>query len=264
MIASCRAPLYVPASRPELFQKAARSGADALVLDLEDAVAVADKEMARHALEGMPRDIPVIVRTNGLHTPWHDDDLEAVAMLRPAAVMMPKVERAEHMHDVAERLGPDIGIIAIVETALGMAGARMVAASGPVVRVAFGSVDYCADLGMAHLREILMPARLELVLASRLAGIAPPLDGVTVQVDAPELAGEDARHARSLGMTGKLCIHPGQVSAVRAAFIPSHAEIAWARKVLASGDGAVAVDGAMVDEPVRIRARAILAETAGD
>ena len=260
MMASLRTGLYVPASRPELFAKAARSGADALVLDLEDAVPAADKDRARQGLELTPRDMPVIVRINGLRTPWYDDDLAAVARLRPAAVMVPKVEEAGHMRDLATRLGPDLDIVAIVETARGLAQARAIAAAGPVARIAFGSVDFCADLGMTHLREVLLPARLELVLASRLAGIAPPIDGVTTQLDPAEIAGDDARHARALGMTGKLCIHPQQVDPVREAFMPTTAEIDWARRVLASGDGAVSVDGEMVDEPVRVRARAILSD----
>jgi len=97
------------------------------------------------------------------------------------------------------------------------------------------------------------------VLASRLGGIAAPIDGVTVQLDDPAVTRDDAGHARDLGMTGKLCIHPKQIAEVKRAFAPSEDEISWAKRVLASGDGAVAVDGAMVDEPVRIRARAILA-----
>ena len=97
------------------------------------------------------------------------------------------------------------------------------------------------------------------MLASRLGGIAAPIDGVTVQLDDPAVTHDDAGHARDLGMTGKLCIHPKQITEVKRAFAPSEDEISWAKRVLASGDGAVSVDGAMVDEPVRIRARAILA-----
>lgn len=109
------------------------------------------------------------------------------------------------------------------------------------------------------MRDILLPARSELVLASRLGGIAAPIDGVTVQLDDPSVTGGDASHARDLGMTGKLCIHPKQISEVKRVFASSEQEIDWAKRVLASGDGAVSVDGAMVDKPVRIRARAILA-----
>lgn len=123
---------------------------------------------------------------------------------------------------------------------------------------AFGSVDFCADLGYAHRREVLLPARFELVLASRLGGIAAPIDGVTVRLDDMSETSDDAAHARDMGMRGKLCIHPKQIAAVRAAFAPSAGEVDWARRVLASGHGAVQVEGEMVDEPVRIRARLIL------
>ena len=258
MVSAIRAPLFVPANRPERFAKAAASGADAVILDLEDAVAADAKDAARAALATDFTDLPVIVRINAIGTPWHADDLAAVARLRPAAVMLPKAEDADRVASVAAQTR--LPVIALVETARGLAHARTIAAAPGVARIAFGSVDFCADLGCAHLREVLLPARSELVLASRLAGIAAPIDGVTVQLDDLSVSHDDAAHARALGMTGKLCIHPRQIAEVRCAFAPTEAEIDWARRVLASGDGAVSVDGAMVDEPVRIRARAILAE----
>jgi citrate lyase subunit beta/citryl-CoA lyase len=135
-----------------------------------------------------------------------------------------------------------------------------VAASGWVTRLAFGSIDYCADLGCAHLRDVLLPARAELVLASRLADLEPPLDGVTAQIDDATAAFDDATHARALGFAGKLSIHPRQVPDVLRAFAPTAEEVSWAKRVLGSGDGAVRVDGAMVDAPVRAKARAILEE----
>lgn len=120
-------------------------------------------------------------------------------------------------------------------------------------------MNYCADLGCAHLRDVLLSARSELPLASRLAGTSAPIDGVTTQINDPDMAKDDAVYARNLGRTGKLCIHSNQIEAVQSAFAPTEAEIDWATRILASGDGAVTVDWAMVDESVRIRARAILA-----
>lgn len=260
MVSRVTAPLFVPADRPERFAKAAASRADAIILDLEDAVGPGTKDTARAALTADFTDLPVIVRINAIGTPWHAADMAAVAALQPAAVMLPKAEEAGAVAAVAARLG--LPLIALVETARGLAAARSIAAAQGVVRLAFGSVDFCADLGCAHHREVLLPARFELILVSRLSGIAAPLDGVTVQLDDLSVSGEDAAHARALGMTGKLCIHPKQVGVIREAFAPSQSEIDWARRVIASGDGAVSVDGAMVDEPVRLRARAILA-TAG-
>ena len=257
-----RAPLFVPASRPERFAKAAGSGADAIILDLEDAVAIADKDTARDALRTDFTDLPVIVRINAAGTAWHPKDMAAVRALAPSAVMLPKSEYlAEVSATVAALQG--IPLIALIETAKGLSNARAIAALKGVERLAFGSVDYCADLGCHHLRDVLLPVRSELVLASRLAGIAAPIDGVTTQLDDLAVSFDDALHARHMGMTGKLCIHPKQIADVLRAFAPSAAEIDWARRVLESGDGAVSVDGAMVDEPVRIRARAILAAQRG-
>lgn len=258
MVTAIRAPLFVPASRPQRFARAAASGADAVILDLEDAVAADAKEAARAALDVAFTDLPVIVRINAHGTQWHGADLAAVAALKPAAVILPKAGEAAAVCAVAAALG-GVPVIALIESALGLANARAIAAAG-VARLAFGSVDFCADLGCAHLRDVLLPARSELVLASRLAGIAAPIDGVTVQLDDLSVSHDDAAHARALGMTGKFCIHPKQIAEVRRAFAPTQKEIDWAQRVVASGDGAVLVDGAMADGPVRIRARAILAE----
>ena len=258
MVATIQAPLFVPAARPERFAKAAASGTDGVILDLEDAVSVADKDSARASLRCDFTGLAVMVRINGVGTPWHEADLRAARELPVAAVVLPKSEDPEAVATVVSVL-EGCPVIALIETARGLASARAIAALTGVERLAFGSIDFCADLGCAHSREALLPVRMEVVLASRLAGIAPPIDGVTVQLDDPATAYADAVHARELGMTGKLCIHPSQVGEVARAFAPTRAEIEWARRVLASGDGAVLVDGQMVDEPVRLRARAILA-----
>ncbi|MBB5536173.1 HpcH/HpaI aldolase/citrate lyase family protein [Rhizobium giardinii] len=256
-LSTIRAPLFVPADRPERFGKAASTGADAVILDLEDAVAVERKEFARASLTAEFTGLPIIVRINALGTPWHASDVAAVAALAPAAVMLPKSGDPSTVQSVGDAVG--VPLIALIETAQGLASARMLAATPCVRRLAFGSVDFCVDIGMVHLRENLLPVRLELVLASRLASIAAPIDGVTLQLDDDAFSRDDAEHARSLGMSGKLCIHPKQVSVVKNAFLPSEQEVAWARRVLTSADGATSIDGSMVDEPVRSRARSVLA-----
>ncbi|TMV04532.1 HpcH/HpaI aldolase/citrate lyase family protein [Brucella haematophila] len=250
-------PIFVPANRPERFAKAAASGTDSIILDLEDAVAADCKTAARAAANVSFTDLPVVLRINASDTEFHDDDLRLAASLPFAAVMLPKSEKADDISRVADMTGHPV--IALVESAKGIAAARDLARSDAVMQLAFGSIDFCADLGCEHEREILLPIRQELVIASRLAQIAAPLDGVTADVKSPEITRADARHARALGMGGKLLIHPAQVAPVHEAWRPTAAETEWATKVLASGDGAVKVDGAMVDEPVRIRARAILA-----
>ncbi|MEI5680796.1 CoA ester lyase [Mesorhizobium sp. CCNWLW179-1] len=257
-LSAIRTALFVPADRPERFIKAAASGADAVILDLEDAVAISAKDAARMALITNFTHLPVIVRINAGSTAWHTADLAAVAKLDVAAAMLPKAEDAAACVEVAKVAGKPV--VALIESARGLAKARDIAAAPGVVRLAFGSIDYCTDLGCAHLREVLLPARHELVLASSLAGIAGSLDGVTARLDDLSISHDDAAHAHALGMTGKLCIHPSQIAEVRRAFVPSEQEIVWAQRVLSSGDGAVAVDGNMVDEPVRTCARAILDE----
>ncbi|KZL15497.1 Citrate lyase subunit beta-like protein [Pseudovibrio axinellae] len=255
-----RTPLFVPADRPDRFEKAAASGADAVILDLEDAVAHDNKDTARSALSTSFTELPVLVRINPVGTPWIENDLAALRGLACAGVILPKAEGPTSIAVVSEALGGDLPVMALIESANGLAQTRTIAADPSVCRLIFGSIDYCADLGCAHERDALLHARSELVLASRLAGIAAPIDGVTTQLDDLSKTRSDAAYARTLGMSGKLCIHPRQIAEVRQAFTPTDSEINWARRVLSSGDGAVLVDGAMVDAPVRIRAQRILAQ----
>lgn len=257
-VAGLIAPLFVPANRPDRFAKAAASGADAVIVDLEDAVPIDAKEEARANLRSLTVDKPVIVRINGVGTPWHDGDCAALKGISIAALMLPKAEQAGEL----ARLHAIAPVIAMVESAAGLAEARAMARSGFAARLAFGSVDYAADLGCDHSREVLYAARSELVLASRLGGLPAPIDGVTMDLVSAAKAQEDARAACSQGFGGKLLVHPSQVRPVLDAFLPSGDEIEWARRIVASGDGAVGVGGMMVDEPVRIRARAVLARAA--
>ena len=251
------APLFVPASRLDRIEKAATSGADALIIDLEDAVAEADKVAARAALAAfaLPA-LPVMLRVNGVGTPWHEEDLAMASSKEFAAIMLPKAEETAALATVRARSG--LPIVALVETAQGMARLDGIAGSPGVLRIAFGSVDFSADLGCAHDWESMLLARSGIVLASRVAGKAAPFDGVTLAIGDDAAAQEDARRAMALGFSGKLCIHPRQIAPVLRGFSPSSSELAWADKVLStSADGAVAVDGGMIDAPVRRRAEQI-------
>lgn len=245
-----RAPLFVPADRPDLLQKAIRSGADAVIIDLEDAVAADARTAARALLPSAPAGVPLLLRINGVGTPWYPGDLLAARNPPFAAIVLPKAESAPTVAAVSAASG-GLPVIALIETARGLAAARQIAAATGVVRLAFGSIDYCADIGCAHEREALLHARCELVLASRLAGLCAPLDGVTLAFRDRAQLQADVAHARSLGMRGKLCIHPAQLADVRAGFVPTREEIDLARKILSRADGAIAIDGQMVDEPVR-------------
>ncbi len=249
------APLFVPANRPERYHKAANSGADGVIIDLEDAVAPGDKDAARVTLLAASIPVNSIVRINPVGTRWHADDVEAVKKLA-VGVMLPKAESAEHVKGLRAAVG-DRPIIALIESAHGLAAVREIAKHAD--RLAFGYIDFSADVGCSMERDALVMARAEIVLASRLAQILPALEGVTPSFDDTALVEDDARYAASMGFGGKLCIHPKQIAPTLKGFRPAQADIEWAMKVANSGDGAVSLDGIMVDAPVRLRAQRILA-----
>lgn len=260
--------LFVPGDRPDRFEKAWSSGADAVIIDLEDAVSPAAKpEALRSVAEWLSPEHPVYVRTNGPLTEYYPGDLEAV--LRPGlrGVMLPKAEDPEHLARLAERLPEDAGIIPIVETAVGIWNALEIARAPRVERLAFGSIDLQLDTGIEGEGEELLYARSRVVLASRVAVIQQPLDGVTTAIGDPERLRQDIERARRLGFGGKLCIHPRQVEAVNAGFRPSEQVVQWAERVVAAVDtsssGAIQLDGQMIDKPVVDRARAILERVRG-
>ena len=251
--------LFVPADRPERYANAFASGADATVLDLEDAVAPDRKLLARDILVRSERLIeeascPVIVRVNAWGSAHHKADLAALMGLGHAATMLAKAESADAVALVSAATGRPV--IALIESARGLQAARSIAAAS--ARLAFGSIDFAADLGCAHTRESLLLARSELVLASRLAGRPAPIDGVTTSMRDDHQVTNDVAYAVGLGFGGKLLIHPAQVDAGRRGLLPRAEDIAWADRVLAGGaGGATSVDGAMVDAPVRVRAEQI-------
>lgn len=254
--------LFVPGDRPERFAKAVAAGADAVIIDLEDAVSASAKESARQGLVDASPAInsasPVFVRINAFGTPWHDADLAAVAALAIDGIVLPKAERVTDVAAVRALLGDGMHIIAIIESARGLAAVDEMA--GAADRLAFGSVDFATDLGSAHSRDALVLARSRIVLAARLAGRPAPIDGVTLSIKDRQEIEDDARYGASLGFGGKLLIHPNQIVPARKGLAPSVEEADWASRVVASAeDGAArAIDGAMVDAPVLARARQIL------
>jgi citrate lyase subunit beta/citryl-CoA lyase len=260
-----RSYLFVPGDRPERFTKARASGADAVVVDLEDAVAPAGKPAARDAVAAaLDATQPVVLRINGADTTWFDDDARLAVHPGVAAVMLPKADSAQVVGALRARIGKPV--LALVETAAGMAGLDALAASG-IARLIFGSIDFQLDLDIADDDLALLPFRMQLVLASRVANLPPPVDGVTTSFEDAARIEADARRARALGFGAKLCIHPRQVPIVNGAFSPAAAELAWAQRVVdaaaAAGGAAVAVDGRMVDAPVLARARRLLAAARG-
>lgn len=262
LLGSSRSFLFVPGNRPDRFDKAAAAGADVVVVDLEDAVAPAEKDDAReHLCIWLRAGGTAMVRINGRDTPWYDADLELVAEFG-AAVMVAKAEDPAELRRIAD-LHSGLAVVPLVETATGVHARTAICATTGVVRCAFGSIDLATELGIdPRDREALLWARSVLVMASAVASIASPVDGVTTALRDDDTLTADVRYARRLGMTGKLCIHPSQVRPVHAALAPSAAELDWARRILdlARSDGSVAgVDGEMVDAPVVERARRIMA-----
>jgi len=257
-----RSLLFVPGHRPDRFDKALAAGADAVIIDLEDAVAPPDKRAAREALQRwLAPSRPVMVRINGAETEWFLDDLAVCEAAGVSAVMLPKAERGDQVAQVMAAGAPRV--LPLIESAAGFAALAEVAGAPGVCRLAFGAMDFQVDLGMrdAHEDELLW-FRSQIVLSSRLANLPSPIDGVTASITDEKRLHDDAQRARRLGFAGKLCIHPSQVRGVHAGFTPGAEELAWAQRVIAATEAAngaaVQVDGKMVDRPVLLRAEAIV------
>ncbi len=259
----CRSYLFVPASRIDRVAKAHAAGPHAVIVDLEDAVPPADKAQARSAAAmGLAGTDPVLIRINGPETEWFEEDLKLCAALGVIGVVIPKAERPEHIRHATFRLPPRTHVLPLIETAQGYSRLTEVCGAPQVQRLVFGSIDFQLDLGITGEGEELLYFRSGLVLASRLAGLQPPVDGVTVEINDDEAVRQDAQRAKRLGFGGKLCIHPKQVAPVNECFRPSAQDVAWAQRVVEASatGGVVAVDGKMVDRPVILKAEEILRE----
>jgi len=257
-----RSYLFVPGNRPERFEKALGSGADAVIVDLEDAVPPEGKAAARAAVaRWLAPQRPVLIRINGADTPWFAEDLALCAQAGVAGVMVPKAERVADLQRVAT-VAAGGAVLQLIETAAGFENLRALAGAESVQRLVFGSIDFQLDLGI--LDDELTAFRSQLVLVSRIANLVAPVDGVCTAIDDTEQLQRDTTRARRLGFGAKLCIHPRQVETVNQGFVPSEAELAWARRVLAAAaqarGAAVALDGKMIDRPVILRAQAIVDE----
>ena len=262
-----RSALFVPANVERRVERALASGAHAVIVDLEDAVPAGHKDEARACaatMLGAGARPGTTLRINGAGTRWFAADVALVATLRLDAIVLPKATP-----EAVDALGPDgPPVWALIETADGLRRAYDVACRPRVARLLLGSVDLAAELGLLARDDglELLDARSRLVLDSRAAGIDAPLDGVCLAVRDTHALEREARLARSLGFGGKTCIHPDQLAVVHAAFAPAERELDWARRVIDAasaaareGQGAVLLDGAMVDRPVVERARQLLA-----
>ena len=261
-----RSVLYMPGSNARALEKARALAADGLILDLEDAVAPDAKALARDQIaaalqQGGYGGRELVVRINGLETPWGADDLAMAAASRAHAILIPKVERAATVREVERRLNAarapkDIAIWCMMETPLGMLHAEEIAASSPRVGcLVMGTSDLAKDLHAAHTRERL-PLLTSLglcLLAARAVGLAI-LDGVHLDLADDEGFAHACRQGKELGFDGKTLIHPKTIAKANEVFAPSPDEVAWSRRVIAAhvaaskeGKGVVLVDGKLIE-----------------
>ncbi len=259
--------LFVPGYQPERIRKAFGTDADRVIVDWEDAVAPEHKASARQAtaeaLQALGSPERFVIRINPPDAAEHNADLDAVASIRPGAVMVAKTERPATAEQVASR---GLRCIPLIESALGVEQAFTIASVDGVEGLAFGCVDYLADIHAAHSHQALQFARGRLVNAARAAGLAHILDGPTIALNDQETLAEDALLARALGFSGKLAIHPKQISALRQLFRPSDADVQRAREIirlyedgLRQGKGAIRHGDLMIDGAVAKQAQRVLA-----
>ncbi len=255
--------LFVPGSRPERFDKALAAGADVVIIDLEDAVSPPDKDSARVAVAGwLSAEKPVCLRINSVDSDWFAADLALCARPGVVAVMLPKAAAVSDI-DTLRKAGAR-RVLPLIESAQGFMNLAALSSTDGVERLAFGSIDFSVDLGIEGDDRELDYFRSQLVLASRVAGIAPPIDGVTTAIGDVDVLASETLRGKRFGFGAKLCIHPAQVAVVHASYLPQAAEVAWAERVMAAAAGsqgaAVAVDGKMVDRPVILKAERILGQ----
>ncbi len=266
-----RSALFVPASRPDRFPKAIASGADAVIIDLEDSVAPEAKPEGRNAIARYATQHPqerLWVRINDGTTTWFDEDLALCRSLPSVAgIVLPKAQTAEHVYIVS---GAGKPLMPVIESAAGLRALDRIAEAHGVVRLSFGILDLMVEFGTRPHTEgaqrVLDQVRFQILVASRMHGLASPLD--TVHADFTDLDDleRNAALARDMGYGGMLCIHPSQVPVVHRVYQPLPEEIDWAQRVVThadeTGEYTFRLDGRMVDLPLIERARRILEHTA--
>jgi citrate lyase subunit beta/citryl-CoA lyase len=280
-----RSLLFVPGNHPRKVAKVFTTGADAVILDLEDAVAIAEKIATREAVAaalGSERRCLAYIRVNAMTTAFCHGDLAAVVRPGLDGIVLPKVEAPWQLKAVdwlLAALERDAGLAAgavdlmpIIETGAGVAAVREIAAAGTRVRrLAFGAGDYAVDMNLPWTRDEaeMAHARATIAVASRAAGLEPPIDTVFADLRDPEGFAAAARRALAAGFQGKMCIHPDQVAPANTVFTPGEAEVARARKIVAAfeaaeaaGSASIQLEGQFIDYPIVERARRVLATLA--
>lgn len=285
-----RSMIFTPGDRLDMVEKAVRSGTDAVIVDLEDAVSNDNKPAARANLASLPAStVPYYVRTNGATTPWFWEDVAAVGQADVVGLILPKAESPSVISQVDGALtvsemgsgkpNGQITLIPLIESAIGVRLTYEIAmASERIESVMFGGGeqgDLVADLGVEWTPEGtgLMHARSQVILSARAAGVPYPMEAVFMDFRNNDALRVESEIARTLGYVGKVAIHPGQIPVINDVFTPSPEAVAYQRKVLAAfeeaeaaGKASIAVDGKMVDYAVARVARTIIAraEAASD
>ena len=278
-----RSMLFLPGNTPNIIQNGGVLGADAVILDLEDAVAPAEKDSARILVRSFIRAMgfdrcEVIVRINATDTPFWQKDLDAIIPVRPSLIMPPKTAGAQdvltvdaYITQLEEKLGMEkgsVGLIPLIETSLGVENAFQIASASPRVKAIFlGGEDLTADLHCMRTKdgEEISYARCRMVCAARAAGVEV-YDTPFTDVNDDEGIYVDAQKAKSLGFTGKSAISPRHIKAINEVFSPSLKDIEYAYEVMEAirigkeqGKGAVALRGKMIDAPIVARAQQTIA-----
>ena len=285
--------LFAPGNHARRVEKALTLGADAVILDLEDAVAIAEKVATRKTVVDVlsaPRRCKGYIRVNAIGTQWCMGDLMAVVQPGVDGIVIPKVESAADLRTIdwmitnleRERGLPvgGIDLMPIIETAAGFSRLDRILAArslkdtpGPwrVKRISFGAGDFTSDVGMTWTpgEQELGELRIRMIVASRAAGLEPPIDTVWIHLQEADALRESVLRSLRMGFQGRLCIHPDQVSVVNAIFTPSPEDAARAQKIVdafkqaeANGLAAIQVDGVFVDYPIVYRAQRVLATLA--
>lgn len=258
--------LYVPGDRPEVVSKALHAGADAVIVDLEDAVSASRKEYARHAtadLLGDRHPVPVHVRVNALDSPWGGADLSALGGLHGlAGLRLPKISSPEQITATADRTAGTVALYALLESAIGVERAYEIARAHPALRgLSLGEADLRADLGVTSESGLDWP-RSRVVVAARAAGLAPPAQSVFPDIRNLEALAASCARGRALGFLGRAAIHPRQLPVIERAYLPGPAEVSAAAEIVAAArrtPGAVALpDGRFVDPAMLAGAERIM------
>lgn len=259
LVRSARTLLFVPGDRPERFDKAAASPADAVIIDLEDSVSEASKETALASTVQWLTSNPALVRVEAAGSERHRHQVQSLAAL-PGLLgwVVPKAEHATDLELVAA--SSRCPVLPLVESARGFLEVTRIAAAPGVARLTLGNLDLAADLGLPEPADHAMaPFRTALVVASAAADLAGPIDGVHAEFADLDGLTRSTGSATALGMTGKLCIHPSQILPVHDRLRPTSLMVSWARQVMSTSAAAVStVNGQMIDRPQVLRAREIL------